>query len=181
MKLLFISLLFLFQAFSYPFESIDSTQNEVRNPYPSNAITADALYLVFGTFNFGYEATIINKLSAYGNIGFGQFWFTELNSMYEVGFKYMLDQIFHNSFYASISYQRMAIEYNKKSADVKSFGILGGYKFYQFNPFYIDVSGGLYFSSQNQITFEEKSGSLTKSISVGGVNYGANVRVGFAF
>lgn len=178
-KILLISVL-VCQGLMYA-QKVDSTTVNKTIYNPENYISIDGLLLLFGTFNPGLERRIVDELSIFASVGMGNMWFTDIDQMFEIGIKYRLKTIFKNNFYAGLSYSKVSLTYNNKTASASSVGMLFGYYHMFFNWLRLDVNGGLYVNGDPMITFTEKSGNLTKTVTVGGLNFGGSLRFGIAF
>ena len=162
-------------------QAVDSTKLNKAKYDPENYISVDGLLLLFGAVNPGAERRIVDEFSVFASIGTGSMWFTKINEMFEVGAKYRLTAILKNNFYLGLSYNKMSLSYKDKTASSSSIGMLFGYYHIFFSWLRFDANGGLYISNDPSVTFEEISGNLTKSVTVGGLNFGGSLRVGIAF
>jgi len=162
-------------------QTVDSISASKTTYDPENYISIDGLLLLFSTINPGIERRIIDEFSIFASIGLGNMWFTDIDQMFEIGVKYRLSAIFKNNFYAGLSYSKVSLTYNNNTSSASSIGMLFGYYHVFFKWLRLDANGGLYVNGDPQITFTEKSGNLTKTITVGGVNFGGSLRFGIAF
>ena len=146
-----------------------------------NTVYIDGLILLFGAINPGFERVLFDEFSVYGSVGFGDLWFTDLNTLFDIGLKYRLKKQLKNNFYLSVAYVYTDITYKDRTALSRSLSFSGGYYHIFFDFLKIDGSAGIYISGDPMVKFTEHSGNLEKTVTVGGAGFGASIKVGITF
>lgn len=168
---------------SFSAASAQQVQDSTASTAPASvlSITVDGIYLILGAVSPGVDISVSDQWSVTGDAAFGSMLFVKLNSMYSGGVRYYLPQRKFRGMYLSAMYYATEAEYKNDRVKANGALLLGGYRWMLDRFIVLDVSTGLNQSPSAKHTFEQTSGELTKSVSIGGSGFAVNARIGFGW